>query len=81
MSSEISKDIYSEKAVRHFMTPRNTEPLSDLSGVGCASSDTLEDEVEPFLLRSELIVRTRRGRIATDKAYRHLKREPPSETA
>ncbi len=36
------------------------------------SSDTLEDEVEPFLLRSELIVRTRRGRIATEKAYRHL---------
>ncbi len=45
------------------------------------SSDTLEDEVEPFLLRSELIVRTRRGRIATDRAYRHLKREPPAETA
>ncbi len=45
------------------------------------SGDTLEDEVEPFLLRSELIVRTRRGRIATDKAYQHLKREPPSETA
>lgn len=36
------------------------------------SSDTLEDEVEPFLLRSELIVRTRRGRLATDKAYGHL---------
>jgi Holliday junction DNA helicase RuvB len=36
------------------------------------SSDTLEDEVEPFLLRSELILRTRRGRIATDKAYAHL---------
>jgi len=37
------------------------------------SSDTLEDEVEPFLLRSELILRTRRGRIATDKAFRHLR--------
>ncbi|MCP4885167.1 MAG: Holliday junction branch migration DNA helicase RuvB [Planctomycetaceae bacterium] len=37
------------------------------------SGDTLEDEVEPFLLRSELILRTRRGRIATEKAYRHLK--------
>ena len=41
------------------------------------SSDTLEDEVEPFLLRSELIVRTRRGRIATTKAYEHLKMQPP----
>ena len=32
------------------------------------SSDTLEDEVEPFLLRSELIIRTQRGRMATPKA-------------
>ncbi|MCY2993672.1 MAG: Holliday junction branch migration DNA helicase RuvB [Planctomycetota bacterium] len=36
------------------------------------SSDTLEDEVEPFLLRSELVVRTPRGRIVTAKAYEHL---------
>ncbi len=33
------------------------------------SSDTLEDEVEPFLLRSELIIRTPRGRCATQKAF------------
>ena len=39
------------------------------------SIDTIEDEVEPFLLRSELIVRTRRGRMATPKAYQHLGRE------
>lgn len=42
------------------------------------SGDTLEDEVEPFLLRSELIVRSRRGRMATDKAYEHLGRERPA---
>ncbi len=36
------------------------------------SSDTLEDDVEPFLLRSELILRTPRGRVATPKAYEHL---------
>jgi Holliday junction DNA helicase RuvB len=45
------------------------------------SRDTLEDEVEPFLLRSELIVRSRRGRMATDKAYRHLKKIPPEASA
>ncbi|MEM6688198.1 MAG: Holliday junction branch migration DNA helicase RuvB [Planctomycetota bacterium] len=39
------------------------------------SGDTLEDEVEPFLLRSELIVRTRRGRIATDKSFVHMGRD------
>jgi len=35
-------------------------------------SDTLVDEVEPFLLRSELIIRTSRGRCATPKAFTHL---------
>ncbi len=33
------------------------------------SPDTLEDEVEPYLLRSELLMRTRRGRCVTPKAY------------
>jgi len=42
------------------------------------SSDTLEDEVEPFLLRSELIVRTRRGRLATQQAFEHMKMQPPA---
>lgn len=42
--------------------------------------DTLVDEVEPFLLRAELVVRTPRGRKLTPKAYEHLglaAREPP----
>jgi Holliday junction DNA helicase RuvB len=34
--------------------------------------DTLIDEVEPFLLRSELIIRTPRGRRVTPKGYDHL---------
>ena len=34
--------------------------------------DTLSDEIEPFLLRAEFVVRTPRGRIATPKAYQHL---------
>ena len=42
------------------------------------SSDTLEDEVEPFLLRSESIVRTRRGRLATARAFEHMKMQPPA---
>jgi Holliday junction DNA helicase RuvB len=36
------------------------------------SPDTLADEVEPFLLRQGLVVRTTRGRVATSKAYQHL---------
>lgn len=34
--------------------------------------DTLADEVEPFLLRSELVIRTPRGRKLTPKGYQHL---------
>lgn len=42
------------------------------------SADTLEDEVEPYLLRSELIVRTPRGRVATPMAYEHLQHSSQS---
>jgi Holliday junction DNA helicase RuvB len=39
--------------------------------------DTLTDEVEPFLLRAELVVRTPRGRKLTAKGYAHLGAEAP----
>src|SRR5207237_7896216 len=42
-----------------------------------AAPDTLADEVEPFLLRSELVVRTPRGRKLTTAAYMHLGTQPP----
>jgi len=35
-------------------------------------TDTLVDVVEPFLLQAGLLARTRRGRLATAKAYLHL---------
>jgi Holliday junction DNA helicase RuvB len=35
-------------------------------------SDTLSDEVEPYLLREQFIIRTPRGRVATPRAYEHL---------
>ena len=44
---------------------------------------TLEDVYEPYLLQTGFIVRTARGRIATDKAYEHLgrtrKKKPSNE--
>jgi len=36
--------------------------------------DTLSDEIEPFLLREQFIVRSPRGRVATARAYQHLGR-------
>lgn len=44
------------------------------------ATDTLSDEVEPFLLRSELVIRSPRGRVATAKAYEHLQLSPPPES-
>src|SRR5713101_3742778 len=41
--------------------------------------DTLSDEVEPFLLREQFLVRTPRGRQATLKAYQLLGRTAPSD--
>ncbi|MBL8811416.1 MAG: Holliday junction branch migration DNA helicase RuvB [Planctomycetaceae bacterium] len=41
-------------------------------------SDTLEDEVEPFLLREGFIQRTPRGRTITNKALAHLGVSDPS---
>jgi Holliday junction DNA helicase RuvB len=38
--------------------------------------DTLEDDIEPFLLRSGLVQRTPRGRIITRTGYRHLGIDP-----
>ena len=45
--------------------------------------DTLVDVVEPYLLQGGLLARTRRGRLATMKAYKHLgiKGAPPAEDA
>lgn len=49
-------------------------------------SDTLEDEIEPFLLRLGFLQRTPRGRVVTVAALTHLgttlpaKREPPDQS-
>jgi Holliday junction DNA helicase RuvB len=43
--------------------------------------DTLEDEVEPFLLRCGLLQRTPRGRVVTAAAFEHLKLTPPDRGA
>jgi Holliday junction DNA helicase RuvB len=45
------------------------------------ATDTLADEVEPFLLRSELVVRTPRGRKLTPKGYAHLGLATPDDAA
>ena len=41
--------------------------------------DTLEDEIEPFLLRIGFLLRTPRGRMLTADAFEHLGIDAPSE--
>lgn len=43
--------------------------------------DTLEDVIEPFLIRQGLVARTGRGRVLTDGGWRHLGIEPPAREA
>jgi len=38
--------------------------------------DTIEDVLEPFLIQQGFLMRTPRGRVATDKAYLHFGLEP-----
>lgn len=62
---------YLETLIRVFDGgPAGVDALAATMSV---SADTLSEEVEPFLLRKELIVRTPRGRRATPRAYEHLK--------
>lgn len=39
---------------------------------------TLEEVYEPYLIQQGLLARTQRGRVATEKAYRHLNKQMPS---
>lgn len=43
-------------------------------------TETVADVAEPFLVRLGFIMRTPRGRVATDAAWRHLGMAPPGET-
>jgi len=51
--------------------------VGTLATVLSEEASTIEDAVEPFLLRCGLLQRTSRGRMATAGAYRHLGRTAP----
>jgi Holliday junction DNA helicase RuvB len=42
---------------------------------------TIEDVLEPFLIQQGFLMRTARGRMVTNKAYRHLGLKPPKPVA
>jgi Holliday junction DNA helicase RuvB len=51
--------------------------LSTLAVAVGEEPETVEEVAEPFLVRSGLLARTPRGRVATDAAWRHLGLVPP----
>jgi holliday junction DNA helicase RuvB len=55
--------------------------LSTLSVAVGEESDTIEDVYEPYLLQQGFLMRTPRGRVATDAAFRHLGLEAPRDGA
>jgi Holliday junction DNA helicase RuvB len=61
---------YLETLIRVFSGgPAGVEAIAHTMNT---AADTLSDEVEPFLLRIELVIRTPRGRLATNRAFQHL---------
>ncbi len=52
--------------------------LSTLAVAVGEQPDTVEEVVEPFLVRAGLLARTPRGRVATPAAWRHLGLNPPN---
>ena len=70
---------YLETVARVFVGgPVGVESVAHTMNI---TTDTLVDEVEPFLLRAELIVRTPRGRRLTPAGFEHLGLMPPDDTA
>jgi Holliday junction DNA helicase RuvB len=53
--------------------------LSTLAVAVGEEPDTIEDVYEPYLLQQGFLMRTPRGRTATDSAFAHLGLEPPRE--
>ena len=54
--------------------PVGIETLSATIG---EDSGTVEDVYEPYLIKNGFIVRTQRGRVVSERTYRHLGLEMP----
>ena len=54
--------------------------VDSLSAAISEEGDTIEDVLEPFLIQQGFLMRTPRGRVATEKAYLHLGLTPAVST-
>ncbi len=54
----------------------DTTGVESLAAALSEERGTLEDVIEPYLIQQGFLVRTARGRMASQKAYRHLGLKP-----
>lgn len=55
--------------------------LDNLAAAIGEERDTIEDVLEPYLIQQGYLMRTPRGRVATNQAYQHFGLTPPSHLA
>jgi Holliday junction DNA helicase RuvB len=78
---ELGLDHLGREILEALITRFNGGPV----GLGALSSSigetpsTIEQVYEPYLLRKGLLVRTPRGRMATEKAYAHIGKRMPKD--
>jgi holliday junction DNA helicase RuvB len=53
--------------------------LETLAAALSEDTETIEDVYEPYLMQEGYLMRTPRGRVVTEHAYRHVGRTPPAE--
>ncbi|MFN9332148.1 MAG: Holliday junction branch migration DNA helicase RuvB, partial [Planctomycetota bacterium] len=68
------------KLLRALIQRGDAIGLKTLAAMIDEAEDTLEDVLEPHLIRCGLLARTPRGRIATPRAYEHLGLPAPAKT-
>ena len=80
---ELGLDRLDREVLRALVTRFGGGPvgLSTLAVAVSEERETVEEVAEPFLVRSGLILRTPRGRMATPAAWTHLGLTPPRATA
>jgi Holliday junction DNA helicase RuvB len=74
-------DVFDRKFLLAVIEKYNGGPVgidTIASAIG-EEKGTVEDIIEPFLIQSGFIIRTSRGRVASEKAYRHFGIEIPKK--
>ena len=67
------------KLLRALIQRGDAIGLKTLAAMIDEAEDTLEDVLEPHLIRCDLLARTPRGRVATPRAYEHLGLPAPAK--